>query len=257
VWDRWFPLRRQDRRYRSVRWGRHLELFILDTRLYRSANLDVDDENKTMLGAEQFNWLVDGLRTSDASFKLIATTVPLDFGMPEDSWAVFRTERDRLLERITNDNIETVVFLTADQHFFCPHHFQNGLKEFQVGPLARGLFKELAPQQADELMRVNDLNYGEVLIAGGSTPTLTLIGRDRNGRELYRETIEQGIGALAIESPTPRSFETHGAHVFRGTTPALFPYAPVGGYQLRWTDTGEDGPTGELARGESLVLTGA
>ena len=48
-----------DRIYRSFRWGRDLELFIVDARTYRSENAlpDPPDSAKTMLGAEQLSWL--------------------------------------------------------------------------------------------------------------------------------------------------------------------------------------------------------
>jgi hypothetical protein len=254
VWDEWFPLHGPDR-YRSIRRGQHLEIFILDTRLHRSANLDADDESKTMLGSVQFDWLMSALRSSDATFKVIATSVPLDYGMPEDSWAVFQTERDRLLSLITSEGLETVVFLCADQHFFCPHHFQNGIKEFQVGPLARGLFESLAPQHPNEVMRANVLNYGEVILEGGATPNLTLIGRDQNGEELYRERIDAGVGSIRIEGNAGRPFETSGAHIFRGTSPATFSYAAIGDYRLRWTDTDEEAASGTLQAGSELVLS--
>ena len=43
------------RLYRSLRWGKHVELFLLDTRQYRDANAapDRDAQPKTMLGAAQ------------------------------------------------------------------------------------------------------------------------------------------------------------------------------------------------------------
>jgi alkaline phosphatase D len=65
------------RLYRSVRYGTDLELFLLDTRQYRSRNADPDSPAKTMLGASQLGWLVDGLSASTAAWKVIATSVPL------------------------------------------------------------------------------------------------------------------------------------------------------------------------------------
>jgi alkaline phosphatase D len=47
------------RLYRSIRWGRNAELFVLDTREYRDPNFADDTEThpKTMLGREQLTWL--------------------------------------------------------------------------------------------------------------------------------------------------------------------------------------------------------
>jgi len=52
------------RLYRRFRWGRLLEVFILDTRQYRSANAQPDGPGKTMLGRVQRRWLVEGVATS-------------------------------------------------------------------------------------------------------------------------------------------------------------------------------------------------
>src|SRR6185436_8653953 len=45
------PADEPGRLYRCFRWGRLLELFILDTRQYRSRNTALDGPDKTMLGA--------------------------------------------------------------------------------------------------------------------------------------------------------------------------------------------------------------
>jgi hypothetical protein len=49
------PQGQPTRLYRSLRWGRHLEIFLLDTRQYRGAFAahDTEAHPKTMLGAEQ------------------------------------------------------------------------------------------------------------------------------------------------------------------------------------------------------------
>ncbi|MDH4081901.1 MAG: alkaline phosphatase D family protein, partial [Nitrospira sp.] len=82
------------RMYRSVRYGADLELFILDVRQYRSRNVDPDGPDKTMLGSAQLKWLLDGLHASTATWKVIATSVPLsipkggDSSVPgNDGWA--------------------------------------------------------------------------------------------------------------------------------------------------------------------------
>ena len=57
---------RQDRRlYRSFRWGNHLDLFMLDTRQYRSPNIQPDGPEKTMLGATQLNMAARWFRIFD------------------------------------------------------------------------------------------------------------------------------------------------------------------------------------------------
>ena len=100
------------RLYRSFRWGRLLEIFILDTRQYRSDNGQPDGPGKTMLGNTQRRWLTDGVATSTATWKVVVSSVPLSIptGRPHrDSWSNasvwglpqegtgFATERDAIL----------------------------------------------------------------------------------------------------------------------------------------------------------------
>ncbi len=60
--------------YRRLRWGRHAELFVLDTRQYRDRNdrLDLPDAPKTMLGELQREWLLESLAASDATWRIVA-----------------------------------------------------------------------------------------------------------------------------------------------------------------------------------------
>jgi alkaline phosphatase D len=95
------------RLYRSLRWGRHLELFVLDTRQYRDANSAVDSaaRPKSMLGQEQLAWLKQGLATSKATWKVIVSSVPLSIptGFPptngRDGWANFDQQTGFARER--------------------------------------------------------------------------------------------------------------------------------------------------------------
>ena len=65
------------RLYRKIRYGADVEVFLLDTRQYRSRNADQDGPAKTMLGARQLRWLLDELQASDATWKVIVTSVPV------------------------------------------------------------------------------------------------------------------------------------------------------------------------------------
>lgn len=67
------------RLYRSFRWGKHVELILLDTRQYRDANFASDDPKtpKSMLGREQLTWLKNTLEHSDATWKVIVSSVPM------------------------------------------------------------------------------------------------------------------------------------------------------------------------------------
>jgi alkaline phosphatase D len=130
-----------ERLYRSLRLGRNAELFILDTRQYRDANATTDpgpaprdevgevDRDKSMLGREQLTWLERKLAASDATWKIVVSSVPL--GLPtgtaaavrgRDGWAGidqpsgFARERDRVLRFLAEHGIATPIWITTDVH---------------------------------------------------------------------------------------------------------------------------------------------
>ncbi len=189
AWDEFFPLRMPAGppvRFRRVRRGRDVELFILDTRLYRSAYRDEDGPDKTMLGPVQLAWLKEGLSTSTATFKLVMCTVPLAFGSTNEHWNAYATERDALLAHIVDNKIPGVVFLTGDQHWFAAHRHANGIREYQVGPVMA--FTRTPPEErAPEVIALEVLpNFGEVIVDEG---IMTIMVRDQNGSLIYAETL--------------------------------------------------------------------
>lgn len=118
-----------DRIYRSFRWGKHVELFILDARSYRSLNREQDTDEKTMLGAEQLAWIKDALVTSDATWKIVSSDVPLsvptgsqadqyghDAFAGSDTVPGFETELAGLLKSLDAANVNNIVFIATDVH---------------------------------------------------------------------------------------------------------------------------------------------
>jgi len=149
------PAHDLDRLYRRVRYGADLELFILDARQYRSRNADPDGSSKTMLGATQLAWLLDGLRTSIATWKVIVTSVPLSIpkgggvNVPGyDGWAGgpdgtgFERERWMIVDTILGHKVKNVVFLAGDVHFAQANAYdpdRDGMIDFHeyiAGPLS-------------------------------------------------------------------------------------------------------------------------
>lgn len=208
------------RLYRRVRWGKHVELFLLDTRQYRDANLALDgaERPKTMLGREQLTWLKEGLTASDATWKIIASSVPMSIptGFPpangRDGWADFDQDtgfEHELLDilRFMKDNgVRNVAFITTDVHFATVFRYRPfaddpsfTVHELVTGPLNAGLF----PNRAyDETLNPERLffygpdapiatweaaepwmNFG--LAEVDATGRLTLSVRDVAGESLY------------------------------------------------------------------------
>jgi len=142
------------RLYRTVRAGADLELFILDTRQYRSRNADQDGPAKTMLGERQLQWLLKGLTESTATWKVIVSSVPFSIlkgggGVSGyDGWAGgpggqgFERERQVIVDTIIGRQVKNVVFLAGDVHYVQANVYDpNGdgtpaFHEFVAGPLS-------------------------------------------------------------------------------------------------------------------------
>jgi alkaline phosphatase D len=183
------PAEEPTRLYRRFQWGRLLEVFILDTRQYRSPDSALDGPGKTMLGAAQRRWLVDAVSTSGATWKAVVSTVPLALptGRPErrDSWSNanvwgtpqehgtgFATERDALLRQFHERGVRNLVFVVADVHHaeLIRHRPRPAFAfhEFIAGPLSASLGR---PRPLDEGLNPRSIfahggtnSFGEVTI---------------------------------------------------------------------------------------------
>jgi len=156
----------RDRLYRTVSWGQLLTLFILDTRQYRSRSdlPDTPENHKTLLGAEQLEWLEASLRNSSSTWKIIVSSVPL--GIPtgrvdaRDGWASgdgetgYEREALAVLRHMRDIGLRNVVWITTDVHFatvlrYIPFDDTPDfiVHEFVAGPLQAGQFpkQELDP----------------------------------------------------------------------------------------------------------------
>ncbi|MGH0032968.1 MAG: alkaline phosphatase D family protein [Myxococcota bacterium] len=203
---------RDARLHRSLRWGRHLELFLLDTRQYRDANTRPDSQRKTLLGPAQLDWLIGGLRGSDATWKVVVSSVPL--AVPtgaddtrRDGWAGyeggtgFEAELRTLLDALGPSRLGSLVWITTDVHFAQVLRYRPladrpevRMHEAIVGPLQAGLFprRELDPSLRPEVLFFHGpesasavggfdealrwFNFGELEVDAGGALTLRVLG---------------------------------------------------------------------------------
>ncbi|WP_228977343.1 alkaline phosphatase [Streptomyces sp. DH12] len=136
------PLRRPQRPsgpgmrlHRRLRFGRLAQFDVLDTRQYRSDQAYGDgwrvpgpesqDPSRTMLGAEQERWLLDGWRTSDALWNVVPQQVVLAqrrnvpgpaYKVSMDAWDGYPAARRRFLDGARAAGADNLVVLTGDVH---------------------------------------------------------------------------------------------------------------------------------------------
>jgi alkaline phosphatase D len=128
------PLTHPDQHlYRRLRYGNLLDIFVLDTRLEGRdpppANAAAASEaNRRIMSNTQEQWLLNGLVSSTATWKLVAqqTMIGLLYTTPGnsftlDAWDGYLAQRARLLDFIGGQNpsgqpIQNVVVITGDIH---------------------------------------------------------------------------------------------------------------------------------------------
>jgi alkaline phosphatase D len=96
---------------------RDVDVFLLDNRYHRTHQGMMDSCNRQMLGAAQVNWLVDALKYSRAPFKLVVCgSQILNSEAVHETFANYPCEQRYLLDRLAQENIQNLVFLTGDRH---------------------------------------------------------------------------------------------------------------------------------------------
>ncbi|GMV38682.1 MAG: hypothetical protein AMXMBFR64_03980 [Myxococcales bacterium] len=105
--------------WRSLRWGATLELFVLDCRSERLPSTK-DTAAAQYISPEQLAWLIEGVQTSDAVFKVVANSVPITNMPPiylgnDDRWEGYDAQRDAVLDAI--GHVPGLVWIAGDFHF--------------------------------------------------------------------------------------------------------------------------------------------
>jgi alkaline phosphatase D len=152
--------------YRSISVGPAVEVFALDMRSYRSANNEnlqpAAGPETNLLGDRQVRWLADAITRSPATWKVVASDMPLGIvvahqpGRHEavangDNGAARGREIEiaALLRTLQERQVRNVVWITADVHYCAAHHFDperaatkdfDPFWEFVAGPAHAGTF---------------------------------------------------------------------------------------------------------------------
>lgn len=180
------------------RWSQGgVDFFFLDVRYYRDPNMDPNVAGKTMLGEAQREWLLGGLRTSRAPFKVLISGSGWNDGKVEgaDSWSSFTHERDAILDQIMTEEIGGVVLLSGDTHFgemnCLPWSERGGydLYEFVSSPLAQDtvdLYLTGRPVLRVRQAYAADVNFGVVdFDMTAADPTVRFELRDEGGQAAW------------------------------------------------------------------------
>jgi alkaline phosphatase D len=220
--------------YRHLPQGPLLDLFVLDMRSYRGPNSHnlqtTETEESAFMGRPQVAWLLEGLKRSKATWKVIAADMPISLHVGDgkdaqgrDKWEAIANGDDgaplgreieiaRLLQGIKKAGIHNVVWLTADVHYTAAHYFDptkakfNDFApfwEFVSGPLNAGGFgpnkvdatfgMQVVYQKAPNEVNApptNGMQFFGQVDIDAKTKAMTVTLKDLAGSALYTKTLE-------------------------------------------------------------------
>ena len=76
VYDEQVPMSNK-KHYRTFRWGKDLQIWLVEVRDHRSQNFLPDGPDKSLWGKEQLDWFKLTAQASDATFKFLISPTPL------------------------------------------------------------------------------------------------------------------------------------------------------------------------------------
>lgn len=215
--------------YRVVHHGPLLDVFLLDMRSYRNANSPgtEPDDRQGILGERQLAWLKRALSRSRATWKVIASDMPIGLVVEDDGSAVEAIAQGdpgeplgrelqlaELLRHIKHQRITGTVWFTTDVHYTSAQRYDPSQAsfgdfepfwEFVSGPLHAGGFPALeldrtfgpdqrfvkAPEEANTPPSPESSYFGQVDIDGGSGE-MTVRLRSADGEVLFTKTLQPG-----------------------------------------------------------------
>ncbi len=124
--------------YRTQRWGKDLQVWMVEGRDFRSSNRLDDGPDKTIWGAEQKVWFKKTFSESDATFRVLISPTPIvgpDRASKRDnhSNSNFTHEGDEV--RAFLQTHKNVFVVCGDRHWqYHSIHPKTGINEFSCGP---------------------------------------------------------------------------------------------------------------------------
>jgi len=128
----------RDSTYRTFRWGRGLQIWLVEERDFRSPNTMPDEPRKTIWGAEQKAWFKRSVGQSDATFRILISPTPLvDPGRTSKNDnhanAGFTHEGDELRQFVSKQ--KNMYVICGDRHWqYVSVDAKTGVREYSCGP---------------------------------------------------------------------------------------------------------------------------
>ncbi len=186
-----------DKTYRTFRWGKDLQIWLLEGRDFRSKNRAPDGPDKTILGKAQKAWLAKTLAESDATFKIVISPTPIvgpDRATGKnDNHANkgFTHEGDWLRGLI--GKAAGCYIICGDRHWqYASVDKQSGAQEFCTGPISDKHAGGFSQKHKSDMHRYLLVRGGflkvEVCRDANNKPTISFVHCAPDGKERNRIT---------------------------------------------------------------------
>jgi alkaline phosphatase D len=186
--------------YRTFRWGKDLQLWLVEGRDFRSPNPMPDGPGKSIWGDEQKRWLKSSLLASDAGWKILLSPTPLvgpDRTNKHDNHSNdnFAHEGREIRGWIRDQGLNNLFVVNGDRHWqYHSVHPETGLHEFGCGP-ASDQHAGGSPGFTPEYHRFHRQEGGFLTVSvgrPGGTSTITFRHHDVNGKVVHEFQQAQG-----------------------------------------------------------------
>jgi alkaline phosphatase D len=190
-----FPM--SEKPYRTFRWGRGIQLWLLENREFRSPNDAPDGPEKTIWGKEQKAWLKETLLTSDADYRIIISPNPIigpDRILKGDNQANlngFWYEGQAFLDWLTEKKLNNVILMNGDRHW--QYHSIDkregrNVPEFSCGPTHDDHVQPVPPPYEGVGRPYSASRGGFLTMTYSPDRTLTCQFFSQGGEGLYKYT---------------------------------------------------------------------
>lgn len=192
--------------YRTVRWGKGVELFLVENRDFRSPNSMPDGPEKTIWGKTQFEWLKQAILKSDAQYRILVSPDAIvgpafqggKFDYPQgggDCHAddTFGHEGRAFRQWVKDNNLTNFFVINGDRHWqYASVDPVTGIREFCCGAATDAHSQNPAPDPRYHKFCRGKGGFLSLTLSGSeSRPELTVRFHDVKGKELKAFPIER------------------------------------------------------------------
>lgn len=183
--------------WRTRRWGRDLQIWMVEGRDFRSPNPDPDGPNKTIWGKQQFDWLRASVSESKATFRVLISPTPIvgpDRSGKNDNHANsgFTHEGQQVRDFLSSQS--NLVVVCGDRHW--QYHSvdpKTGLREYCCGPTsnehAGGWDQSNYRPEIHKFLRVKGGYLSGEVARAGDDATLTFRFHGVQGSVHFEDTL--------------------------------------------------------------------